>query len=139
MNRRDFLTAAGAVSASAGLTLVGDEANGASKSFLQRKRQPTRQKGMSRRPLRVAKVVEPNTKGGPVKVDMPGHMGPEREIGGWPNLVEVAELAIKHFNEICDPNYHYVPYVGATLGRKPPFFGKNHSETDRGLLRHPPP
>ena len=73
-------------------------------------------------------IVKPNTQGGPVSVNMPGKMGPVRETGGWPNLVEVADLALKHFNQICDPNYHYVPYVGATLGWKTPTF--NHHRWD---------
>ena len=59
---------------------------------------------------------------------MPGEMGPVRAIGGWPNLVEIADLALKHFNQICDPNYHYVPYVGATLGWKTPT--ANHHRWD---------
>ena len=57
-----------------------------------------------------------------VGIDMPGHMGPKRRLGGWPNLVQVARLALKHFNEISDPNYGHLSYVGASLGLKTPVF-----------------
>ena len=57
-----------------------------------------------------------------VRIDMPGQMGPKRPLGGWPNLIEVANMAIQHFNEICDPNYSYLSYVGASLGLKTPAF-----------------
>ena len=65
---------------------------------------------------------ESNTTGGGVKIDMPGRMGAARRLGGWPNLVEVAHLAIGHFNEISDPNYSHLSYVGASLGLKTPVF-----------------
>ena len=77
---------------------------------------------------RVDKVVKPNTHGGPVNVAMHGSLGPQRRICGWPNLVEIANLALQHFNEICDPNYHYVPYIGGTLGWRTPAF--NHHRYD---------
>ena len=53
-----------------------------------------------------------------VVIHMPGHLGEERSLGGWPNLIEVANLAIGHFNEIADPNYNYMAmaYVGGSLG-----------------------
>ena len=77
---------------------------------------------------RIDKLVKPNTQGGPVRVDMPGKMGPERRIAGWPNLVEIANLALNHFDEICDPDYHCLPYVGGSLGWKTPAF--NHHRWD---------
>ncbi len=76
----------------------------------------------------IVDVVKSNTQGGPVDVTMPGAMGPQRKTCGWPNLVEIANLALKHFNEICDPNYHYVPYIGGTLGWQTPAF--NHHRYD---------
>ena len=47
-----------------------------------------------------------------VGINMPGRLGQERPVGGWPNLVEVANLSIGHFNEIADPNFNYMAYVG---------------------------
>ena len=73
-------------------------------------------------------MTQSKTKTGPVIVEMEGNTAPEREIGGWPNLVQIADLAIGHFNEICDPKHHYVPYVGGTLGWRKPAF--NHHRWD---------
>ena len=47
---------------------------------------------------------------GGVGVHMMGRLGYEWPIGGWPNMVEVANLTLRHFNEICDPQY-WVPYA----------------------------
>ena len=47
---------------------------------------------------------------------------------GWPNLVEIAGAALRHYDEICDPAYHYAPYVGASLGWPTPCF--NHHRWD---------
>lgn len=57
-----------------------------------------------------------------VSIDMAGHMGPERPIGGWPNLVEVADLALAHMNQIADPHLGYLSYVGAGVARSVPSF-----------------
>ena len=56
---------------------------------------------------------------------MPGQMGDERPIGGWPNLIESANLAIRHFNEICDPSLSYMAYVGGSLGYNTPAFSRS--------------
>ena len=66
--------------------------------------------------------VESNTSYGGLKIDMPGRMGDARRVGGWPNLVEVANLAIGHFNEISDPYYSHMSYVGASVGLETPVF-----------------
>ncbi len=55
-----------------------------------------------------------------IAIHMPGRLREERQVGGWPNLVEVANLAIGHFNEIADPNFNYMAYVGGSLGLPPP-------------------
>jgi len=57
-----------------------------------------------------------------VSVDMPGTMGPEQPIGGWPNLVQAASLALQYMNEIADPRLGYLSYVGAGVARKVPSF-----------------
>ena len=84
--------------------------------------------GRKRAVDRIDNIVKPNTQGSPVDVEMPGSLGKERRVGGWPNLVEIANMALKHFDEICDPNYHYVPYIGGTLGWRTPAF--NHHRFD---------
>ena len=61
-------------------------------------------------------------KQGGITIDMPGQMGRERRLEGWPNLVKVANRAIEHCNEISDPNYGHMSYVGASLGLKTPVF-----------------
>jgi len=68
-------------------------------------------------------IAAPNTAGG-VTIDMSGRIGDERRVGGWPNLVEAATGAIRHLNELADPNYSYLSYVGATLGTKTPSFSR---------------
>jgi hypothetical protein len=60
-----------------------------------------------------------------VQIDMPGLMGEERRAGGWPNLVGVANLAIAHMNEICNPNHSYRSYVGGKLGRQTASFARS--------------
>ena len=55
-------------------------------------------------------------------VSMPGRLGTPHRVGGWPNLVEVAGHSLRHFNEICDPDYGYMAYVGGTLGFATPAF-----------------
>jgi len=57
-----------------------------------------------------------------VAIDMPGRLGAERRIEGWPNLVEVARMAERHFDEISDPGHGYMAYVGAALGMETPVF-----------------
>ena len=57
--------------------------------------------------------------------DMPGQMGDERPIGGWPDLIGSANLALRHFNEICDPGHSYMAYVGASLGYDTPAFTRS--------------
>ena len=57
--------------------------------------------------------------------DMPGQMGDERPIGGWPNLIELANLAVRHFNEICAPSLSYMAYVGGSLGYSTPAFSRS--------------
>ena len=47
---------------------------------------------------------------------------------GWPNLVRIADAALRHYDEICDAAYHYAPYVGASLGWPTPCF--NHHRWD---------
>ena len=49
-----------------------------------------------------------------VVIHMPGHLGEERSLGGWPNLIEVA-----------DPNYNYMAYVGGSLGLRTPCFTRS--------------
>ena len=111
-NRRELLVRSAAAIVGAGLSACSDPGTRTS----------------NRPSVSVDRIVTPNTRGSPVSVKMPGEMGPVRAIGGWLNLVEIADLALKHFNQICDPNYHYVPYVGATLGWKTPTF--NHHRWD---------
>jgi hypothetical protein len=115
LSRRKFLanTAMSAVGVGVGLPIMAAKSPGAKPANVA-----VQHKAHSH-------VVKPNTEGSVVKVDMPGKMGPERDMGGWPNLVEVANLAIKHFNEICDPEQGYVPYVGGSLGYKIPAFQHN--------------
>ena len=43
---------------------------------------------------------------------MPGRIGRTMPARGWPNLVRIADAALRHYDEICDPAYHYAPYVG---------------------------
>ena len=57
-----------------------------------------------------------------VSIHMPGQLAPERRVEGWPNLVEVAALAQRHFSEICDPGHGYMAYVGACIGMRTPVF-----------------
>ena len=59
---------------------------------------------------------------------MPGRLGRTMPARGWPNLVEIAGAALRHYDEICDPDYHYAPYVGASLGWPTPCF--NHHRWD---------
>lgn len=59
---------------------------------------------------------------------MPGRLGRTMPARGWPNLVEIAGAALRHYDEICDPAYHYAPYVGASLGWPTPCF--NHHRWD---------
>ena len=59
---------------------------------------------------------------------MPGRFGRTMPARGWPNLVEIAGAALRHYDEICDPAYHYAPYVGASLGWPTPCF--NHHRWD---------
>ena len=59
---------------------------------------------------------------------MPGSFGRTMPAGGWPNLVRIADAALRHYDEICDPAYHYAPYVGASLGWPTPCF--NHHRWD---------
>lgn len=54
-----------------------------------------------------------------VAIQMPGRPGEERGIEGWPNLVEVARLAQRHFDEISDPGHGHMAYVGAMRGLRP--------------------
>ena len=35
---------------------------------------------------------------------MPGQIGAPLQTAGWPNLVQIADLALGHFNQICDPD-----------------------------------
>ena len=53
---------------------------------------------------------------------MPGVMGDQRRLGGWPNLVAVTDLAIRHMNEICDADHSYLAYVGGDLSHRTPSF-----------------
>ena len=62
---------------------------------------------------------------GGVRIDSPGRFGERRAIGGWPNLVEVADLALRHFNEICDPSRGYMSYMGGSLGYGTPAFTRS--------------
>ena len=71
------------------------------------------------------RIIKPDSLGGGVSIKMPGRMGDERRLGGWPNLVEVAHVALRHFNEICDPGHSYLAYVGARLGHKTPSFERS--------------
>ena len=59
---------------------------------------------------------------------MPGRFGRTMPARGWPNLVEIAGAALRHYDEICDPDYHYAPYVGASIGWPTPCF--NHHRWD---------
>ena len=59
---------------------------------------------------------------------MPGRFGRTMTAGGWPNLVRIADAALRHYDEICDAAYHYAPYVGASLGWPTPCF--NHHRWD---------
>ena len=59
---------------------------------------------------------------------MPGRFGRTMTACGWPNLVRIADAALRHYDEICDPAYHYAPYVGASLGWPTPCF--NHHRWD---------
>jgi hypothetical protein len=59
---------------------------------------------------------------GGVRIDMPGRLGDEMPIPGWPNLIRVANLAISHFNELCDRSCSHRAYVGASLGIRTPAF-----------------
>ena len=59
---------------------------------------------------------------------MPGRFGRTMPARGWPNLVEIAGAALRHYDEICDPAYHYAPYVGASIGWPTPCF--NHHRWD---------
>jgi len=70
-------------------------------------------------------VVPPNTSGGGISVNTPGSLGEEHPIGGWPNLVKVAKGAMSYFNEIADPQYGYMAYVGGSLGYKTPAFTRS--------------
>ena len=65
---------------------------------------------------RIDNVANTNTDSGPVNVVIPGTIGPKRRVCGWPNLIEITDLALKHFNKFCDPNYRYVPYISGILG-----------------------
>ena len=49
---------------------------------------------------------------------MSGRLGRTMPARGWPNLVQIADAALRHYDEICDPAYHYAPYMGASLGRQ---------------------
>ncbi len=115
-NRREMLTRGASLLAGAGLSVTAGCTETGSVNTHYKPSVP------------VDRIGKSELQGGPVGVNMPGKMGPVREIGGWPNLVEIADLALKHLNQICDPNYHYVPYVGATLGWKTPTF--NHHRWD---------
>jgi len=53
---------------------------------------------------------------------MPGRLGDERRVEGWPNLVQVARLAQRHFDEISDPGHGHMAYVGAGIGLETPVF-----------------
>lgn len=75
-----------------------------------------------------APAVAAGNTGGPVSVQMSGQMGSQRQTAGWPNLVQIADLALGHFNQICDPDRHYVPYIGGSLGWRKPSF--NHHRYD---------
>ncbi len=66
---------------------------------------------------------DPDTGG--IRIDMGGRHSEQRAIGGWPNLVEVADLALRHFNEICDPSLGFMTYVGGSLGTRPPAFTRS--------------
>ena len=81
---------------------------------------------MEKSNMKSRNFTKPNTAGGNIKIEMSGRMGEEHRLGGWPNLIEVADLAIKHFNEICDPDNSYMSYVGASLGLKTPTFSRSH-------------
>ena len=41
------------------------------------------------------------------------------------NLVGTANLALRHFNEICDPGHSYMAYVGGSLGYETPAFTRS--------------
>ena len=70
----------------------------------------------------VAAAADAPSAGGPVSVEMPGRVGAQRSLGGWPDLGQIANLALGHFNQICDPEHHYLPYIGGSLGWQPPAF-----------------
>ena len=57
-----------------------------------------------------------------MEITVPGSYGVERPICGWPNLVEVANQAVRHFDQICDPSYGYMAYMGGSLGFSSPLF-----------------
>ena len=63
-----------------------------------------------------------------MQVEMPGRFGRTMTACGWPNPVRIADAALRHYDEICDPDYHYAPYVGASLGWPTPCF--NHHRWD---------
>ena len=56
---------------------------------------------------------------------MSGRLAEERPVGGWPDLVKVASMAIGHFNEIADPGFNYMAYVGGSLGLGRPCFTRS--------------
>ena len=60
-----------------------------------------------------------------VSIVMPGRFGNEHRLRGWPNLVEIANRAIGHFNEIADPDLNYMAYVGGSLGFRTPCFTRS--------------
>ncbi|MHB0999685.1 MAG: hypothetical protein ACYC27_10615 [Armatimonadota bacterium] len=66
-------------------------------------------------------INKPHTSNG-INISMHGHNSSERLIIGWPNVHEMADLAINHLNEICDPSLHYTPYVGGALAYSEPAF-----------------
>ena len=113
MNRREFLGATAKVGAGVGAGLLSD---GRAASGSSGKQSKSHGKPGSDKPR--FRVVAPNTSGGGVSVEMAGSMGEEHSIGGWPNLVKVANGAMSYFNEIADPAYGYMAYVGGTLGFK---------------------
>lgn len=60
------------------------------------------------------------------QIRLPGRPGPERPQAGWPDLVAVARLALRHFDEICDPRCGWLAYTGASLGLRTPSFHRCH-------------
>lgn len=117
LNRRQLFTHAAVGATGAGLTLISGKV-----------RADTQEANSVSNSTGIDETAKLNSKVGPVRVDQSGTMGPRKKIGGWPNLVEIADLALHHLNEICDPNYHYVPYIGGSLGWKTPAF--NHHRYD---------